>query len=338
LCGSHSDADANIGQAEWVIVERLEHRHLDDAAALLVESSDSHALPSQVSDVAQARDIIERGVGTGPAVVARDGAAVVGFMVAPLPTVPGGGASRIRLVEHAARPTVARDAYRRMYESIADDLVAAGCFDHTILVATDQQATVASFFELQFGIDQIKGARALSGAIAAAPGEDTIRAAELADLDRLIELSIELSQFHARSPMLAPALLDVARMRRSLTEHIGSERETVLVAAENETIVGMIQAQPDGFYANTATIYMNIVAEHARSAGVGTTMLTALFAWAANLGFEHCAVGWDSANLLSDAFYRARGFTPVRYELRRLIDPRVAWANGELDYRFFRKF
>jgi GNAT superfamily N-acetyltransferase len=118
-----------------------------------------------------------------------------------------------------------------------------------------------------------------------------------------------------------------------LTEHIEQERDVVLVACDGDAVVGMIQAQPDGLYADTMTIGMNIVSEHARSAGVGTTMLNALCTRAADAGFQRCAVGWDSANLVSDAFYRARGFAPVRYELFRNIDARVAWANETLDYR-----
>jgi hypothetical protein len=66
-------------------------------------------------------------------------------------------------------------------------------------------------------------------------------------------------------------------------------------------------------------------------------MLNALCATAATSGAQHCAVGWDSANPLSDPFYRARGFTPARYELRRIIDARIAWANDNLDYQPFKQ-
>jgi predicted GNAT superfamily acetyltransferase len=135
--------------------------------------------------------------------------------------------------------------------------------------------------------------------------------------------------------MLAPTLADVASIRASLSQQISAEDNIVLVACDGDSIVGMIQAQPDRLYAATTTIGMNIVTEHARSAGVGTTMLNALCAAAANSGAERCAVGWDSANLLSDAFYRARGFMPVRYDLHRKIDQRVTWANDNLDYRQF---
>jgi len=319
-----------------VQVERFHERHLDGAATLLAESLGMQAhdtgLRYMLSDVASALSVMADAVQSGPGVVALDDGVVVGFMIAPLPTVPGSGASRMKVVHHAAWPSVARDAYRRMYEQIAGALVAGGCFDHSLLVPSDHQTVLQTLFELQFGIDQIKGTRTLAGMVDTKP-DDTIRTAHLDDVERLVELCIELAQFHSRSPMLAPALLDVPKIPAVLAQQICAEDNIVLVACDGDAIVGMIQAQPDGLFADTTTIGMNVVTEHARSAGVGTTMLNALCASAATSGAERCAVGWDSANPLSDAFYRARGFTPGRYELRRIIDPRVAWANDNLDYR-----
>lgn len=51
--------------------------------------------------------------------------------------------------------------------------------------------------------------------------------------------------------------------------------------------------------------------------------------------YGYCAVGWTSSNLISDAFYRSRGFTPVRLRLHRRIDSRISWANDSLDDRNF---
>lgn len=321
-------------------IEQFHQRHLDSAAKLLAESLGLEAhdtgLRYRLSDAASARAVIADAIGLGPGVVALNDDRVVGFLIAPLSSVPGAGGSRMKVVHHAASPPGARDAYRRMYEQIAGALVAVGCFDHSVLVPTDQQSVLETLFELQFGIDQIKGTRTLRGMANARPS-GAIRLADTDDIERLVELWIELSQFHSRSPMLAPALVDVPRARATLAYHIAAEDNIVLVACDGDDIVGMIQAQPDGLWTATTTIGMNVVTEHARSAGVGTTMLNALCASAARSGAEHCAVGWDSANPLSDPFYRARGFTPVRYELRRIIDARAAWANDNLDYHHFKQ-
>ena len=304
-------------------VERFHERHLDGAATLLADSLGMQAhdtgLRYTLSDAASARTFIGDAMQTGPGVVALDDGAAVGFMIAPLPSVPGTGPSRTKVVHHAAWPPVARDAYRRMYEQMAGALVAAGCFEHSVPVHAEQQTVLMALFELQFGIDQIKGTRTLPGVLDIRPS-DTIRRAHTDDIERLVELCIELTQFHSRSPMLAAALVDVPRFRAALAHHISAADNIVLVACDGDAIVGMIQAQPDRLWVDTTTIGMNIVTEHARSAGVGTTMMNVLCAAAASRGAERCAVGWDSANLLSDAFYRARGFTPVRYDLHRRID------------------
>jgi ribosomal protein S18 acetylase RimI-like enzyme len=322
-----------------VQVQQFRPRHLDAAAKLLADSlemqGDGTGPRYKLSDIATARAVIVEAVQSGPAVVALEDSVVVGFMIAPLPTVPGtGGGSRITVMHHAASPPVARDAYRRMYEQIAGALVAAGCFEHSILVSSSQPTVLEALFELEFGINQIKGTRTLSGNVEPHPSE-TIRTAHSDDLDRLVDLWIELAKFHSRSPMLAPALVDVPRARATLAQHITAADDVLLVAYDGDAIVGMIQAQPDRLYVAATTIGLNLVTEDARSAGVGTTMLNALCASAASAGADYCAVGWDSANLVSDAFYRARGFRPVRYELHRSIDPRVAWANDDLDYRQF---
>jgi ribosomal protein S18 acetylase RimI-like enzyme len=65
-------------------------------------------------------------------------------------------------------------------------------------------------------------------------------------------------------------------------------------------------------------------------------MLDVLVRWAADRGYRYCTVGWTSSNPISDAFYRSRGFTPIRYRLHRRIDPRVAWANEGPDDSSFR--
>ncbi len=316
-------------------IEQFHERHLDGATALLAEmlglQADDTGVRYRLSDAASARAVIADATRLGPGVVALDDDVVVGYMIAPVPSVPAASGSRMKVVHHAASSPVARDVYRQMYQRIAATLVTVGCFDHTVLVPIDQPIVLEALFELQFGIDQIKGVRPLPDAADTPPG-DRIRPAQLDDVDRLVELHIELIQFHSRSPMLAPSLIDVARIPRTLAHQITAADNIVLVACDGDTIIGMIQAAPDGLWAATTTIGMNVVTEHARSARVGTTMLNALYASAASSGAEQCAVGWDSANPLSDQFYRTRGFTPVRYELRRIIDSRVAWANENLDY------
>lgn len=317
----------------------LASEHVESAAELLADLHVAVGTGAPASTLAE-RDVARRAVvsaiDSGPGVAALQGSAVVGYMVAPLPNVPGPGGSRLRPAHHAARPDQARLAYRQMYEAIARQLVAAGCTYHSLPIATSWPEALNTFFELEFGVDQIKGSVAIAKVPDAPPRADSVRAAAGSDLDGLLQLAIELQKFHSRAPMFQAALLDVPGIRQALIGAIASDDATVLVATEGDRIVAMMQAEPDGGYADAAQIGMNIVTETARSAGLGTAMLDVLLRWAADRGYSHCTVGWTSSNPTSDAFYRSRGFTPLRNRLHRRIDPRVAWANDSLDYSAFR--
>jgi len=103
------------------------------------------------------------------------------------------------------------------------------------------------------------------------------------------------------------------------------------VVEADEGLVGMAQAEPARAYLDTVDIGMNMIAEGARSRGLGTAMLQSVLGWAGSRKYQYCTVGWTSSNLISDAFYRSRGFTPVRYRLRRRIDLfAAAPAGGEV--------
>jgi hypothetical protein len=47
-------------------------------------------------------------------------------------------------------------------------------------------------------------------------------------------------------------------------------------------------------------------------------------------GYELCTVGYYAPNLLGARFWQSKGFKPLGYTLERRIDPRIAWARGEL--------
>ncbi len=313
----------------------LEAQHVEAAADLLSrahgEAAERSGWVSSVADRAVARDFVEASRLSGPAVVAMEGSSPVGFTIVPLPGAPGPGA-RWNDRHHASEPDRARDAYRHMYAAVASRLVAAGCFNHSVAVLSSSGA-VEVFFELGFGVDQIKGFRPVESGAGVSAGD--VRPAVDDDLDALVELSTELLQFHSTSPILRPSLPGGFDARRELQRAVDEDGSTVLVAEQEGSVVAMIEAERDGRYPDTVEIGMNVVTEQARSSGVGTVMLNALMSWAVEEGYKACGVSWSSANLLSDAFYRARGFVPHRYRLARLVDSRIAWANERLDYRQF---
>jgi GNAT superfamily N-acetyltransferase len=322
-----------------VKVIEFSRTHVEAAAEVVAElhSQPSDAGPaSTLGDREAAREAVSAVIGAGPGVVAVDGSTVVGFMVAPLPKVPGPIAVRLGVHHHAVLPSYTRRTYRLMYEAIAEKLVGAGFTYHSLPVIADVPSTLHTFFELEFGIDQIKGAVRIDPNAVSSVDTGDVRVANESDVDDLLELSIELAKFHSRGPMLQAALVDVPSIRQSLVRSIEDDASTVLVVDDGRRPVSMMQAQPDTAYTDSVVIGMNVVTQSARSAGMGTAMLAALCSWAARRNYQYCTVGWTSSNLISDAFYRSRGFTPIRYRLHRRIDPRVAWANEAIDYSNFR--
>lgn len=222
-----------------------------------------------------------------------------------------------------------------MYAAIAGRLVAAGCTYHSLPLLTSDPGAIDTFFELEFGVDQITGAAPIGVAGVASATKVDVRMATGADIDDLVRLAVELTKFHSRAPMFHAALLDVPTIRQSLIRAIDDHPAAVLVADDGERLLGVTEAQAANVYAASVKIGMNVVTEAARSDGVGTAMLDFLFRWAARSAYQYCTVNWTSSNLISDAFYRSRGFTPMRHRLHRRIDSRVAWANDTVDYSSF---
>ncbi len=286
---------------------------------------------SRVADNDTAFQAITESLHSGLGLGAMEGNELVGFLIVPLPSGPGPARITILDTQHGASQPYVRDAYRALYEAAAAELVNLGCFWHKIRVLTEPPESVDSFVEMGFGIDQIKGSRPISPTLSSGQ----IRSIEEAvrdDVNDLARLWVELATYHARSPILNPALVDLPAIRNDLVATIEDEGRKIFVARQNGNAVGMIEAHPDAHYQDTVTIGLNIVTGAVRSQGIGTTLLEAVMRWSGSAGYQHCAVSWASPNLVSDAFYRAHGFVPIRYELARQIDPRVSWANESLNF------
>ncbi|MEV0088762.1 GNAT family N-acetyltransferase [Saccharopolyspora sp. NPDC050642] len=288
------------------------------------------------TDLAEA-DVAERLVaqwqGDGPAVAAVARGELAGFMAASAPASPGGQLARIRLQQHASVPEGRREIYRRLYGALSGQLTAVGAFEHSVVVAAAHRPVISCLFELGFGIDQVKGLRQVEPIGAA--GAVEVREADAEDLAELLDLTVELQRFHAAPPILRPALLDLRAIRDDLRASLVDADRVVLVAAERDRPIGMIQAGRDNRFPATATIGLAVVTADARSGGVGTALVSGVLGWASRRGFRSCGAEWSSANPVSDAFWRGRGFVPARYTLTRLIDARVAWAATGLSYRYF---
>ncbi len=226
---------------------------LDPASDLL---SAAHRNPhasgcaAALSDLTVARQRLEP-VLTMPAVAALSQGRLIGYLAAQPPRPPG-QSSRIKPAFHATRPDRRREIYRQLYTGLAGQLTRIGGFSHTITVGADDSDAVATWFELGFGADQVKGVQRVR------PIETTngppVREAGVTDLDAMIELAIELTRFHAESPMLRPALSDHDQIRAGFVHGIADERSLVAVVDLGDSLGGFLQVHADSHYLDTATI------------------------------------------------------------------------------------
>jgi GNAT superfamily N-acetyltransferase len=316
-----------------VKVEAFTEQHLAPAANLLVVARKARTAgpPAQVSDEDAALRALSEALPGAFGFAAMDGAELVGFFLVVRPSAPGSERVRISDLHHAADHRRARVVYRALYEAAAGRLVSLGCFDHRIRLLVEPAEPVSAFVEMGFGVDQIKGVRPIDSA----PIDEqvcSVQPARPEDLADLTRLGVELAAYHSRSPVLGPALVDLPGIRAEIVATVEDPRRAILCARDGPRVIGMIEAHPDAYLQNTVTVGLNIVTESARSGGVGSSLLEAVLRWGQASGYGHCGVSWASANLVSDAFYRARGFVPIRYEVARRIDPRVSWANESFDF------
>ncbi len=289
-----------------------------------------------VSDVAVAEQRVEAAL-ANPSVAAVHNGRLIGYLAAPPPRPPG-QAVAIKAAMHATEPRQRRDIYRRLYAQLAGDLTKIGGFTHTIAVNSSDRTTVDTWFELGFGIDQVRGVQPLRRSEGATKGSTGIhvREARADDLDEMTDLAIEVTRFHAESPMLRPALSDHGFTRGQFVTAMESVWSLVVVADLGYRLGGFFQVNPDSHFVDTATIGIAGVASGDRHQGVGTAIVDFALDWASTSGYRFCAVEWTSPNLTSDRFWRGRGFEPLQYKLTRRIDPRVAWAHSGISYDHIR--
>jgi GNAT superfamily N-acetyltransferase len=295
-------------------------QHIAAAAELLAEAGRGRGVDT--ADPAVAAERIERwaGVGTSIGFAAVEGPSerVVGFLAV---SDPGERKARVRLDQQAAvGGGRGRAARRVLYGELSARLVAAGVLNHEVDVLAGEQEQVAAFVQLGFGIDQIKGFRPA----APAPWAEGVRRARPDDLPRLVELAVEVVEFHAGTPMWQRPDPDVAGQlatgfRRALEDGPGGPHLLLVIQESDGRVIGLMQAAPDSHFVDAVTIGLAGVTAHSRQVGVGTALLDAVADWTVRVGRTRCGAGWTSASPVSDGFWRGRGLVPETFRLARVI-------------------
>jgi GNAT superfamily N-acetyltransferase len=281
------------------------------------------AVPPRLLDHGRALEAVSSPRGPGPAVAAMDGGRLIGFLRADVRGEP------VRMQHRAAEPDRLRPIVRALYAAVAGDLVERGELRHQVDVLADDAGELEVWFQLGFGIDQIKGLRRAGAAAVEAPSGIRLRLAGDGDLDALADLSEELIGFHERSPIIRRTDYPRERAVDSFRDNLASEESALFVAEASGRVIGFVDAGVDGLFDGTGTIYGACTASSFRGRGVGGALVAMADTWAAGRGHASLSVGWTSANLVSDPFWRGLGFRPGRYRLARdFHDPPPASQHG----------
>lgn len=225
---------------------------LDQAATLLADAwSERHetGCRSVLGHVTTARHRVE-GTLSIPAVAAvRDGN-LVGFLGARPPRPPSQSVAM-----KAAMHATTRENRREIYRALYGQLTAIGGFAHTVAVNAKDLETVSAWFELGFGLDQVRGVQAVPQVPSnRAPQDVHVRLAADPDLDPMVELAVELTQFHAESPMLRPAPSDHEFVRDNFVRQMVDPRSLVVVVGPSSAPVGFLSLNPDPHFDDAVVI------------------------------------------------------------------------------------
>jgi GNAT superfamily N-acetyltransferase len=284
------------------------------------------ALPAAWTDpthVARAlAGIADRGAG----LAALDDGDLVAFHLALSIDGRGGRFTYTPDIAHAAPPDPEARVRSRLYAELAAVWVRDFCTEHVISVPAGDETALAAYARLGFGhhvLDLVADLRPIE---AGPPPEGvTIRRARPADAAVLVEMDAGLRRHLEASPVFLrlPAQAPLEIHRRRLEDQSGAtflaERDGAGVAflriGPCASDIAMTLRDP-----GTASVTGAFTRPEIRGLEVGTGLLAAAVAWAADNGYARWAVDHESANLEASRFW-ARHAVPVTVSLSRRLAP-----------------
>ncbi len=263
----------------------------------------------------------------------RDGR-LAGFLLAFLTLFRGVRTAYSPDFGHAADSVGGWDIYRKMYASLSRRWLAHGCFSHGVTLFAHEREAIDAWFSLGFGltvIDALRDASSVQRSVA----DIEIRRATPEDVDLVTPLELALRRHLARSPIFIPLIIDEGRKN---PEHwLPDSANALWLAFQDDNVVAFMRLEPAGFEVmpisekTTVAITRAFTKENVRGQGIGTALLNHSLDWARSVGYKHCSVDFESANIPGSWFWLGKDFQPVCYSLTRRVDDRLAWAHARRD-------
>ncbi len=224
------------------------------------------------------------------------------------------------------------ETYRQMYAALAPHLLRLGLFDHQVEIPASDSAAGDAWFSLSFGQRMHIATRGLEAVKGAGEGAD-VRLAGPADIDAVFELFYGLCRYNTTSPMFSPNVFDIAAWRRETEADLANPAYAIWTAYHQSQGAAVMFIRPtlENVFdrpPRTAHVAIAFARRDARHRGIGSAVLQHCVSWARDNGFERVALDYLTFNLSGAAFWQGHGFRPTATLLQRLLDPRLAWADG----------
>ncbi|MBN1642230.1 MAG: GNAT family N-acetyltransferase [Anaerolineae bacterium] len=284
------------------------------------------ALPPRYGDPAVVLPMLHELARDAPGVAAMRDGQFVGYVLW-LPTLARGGLRTAYSPEWANGAAAEQSArvYEEMYATIAAWWVGEGRLFHLVGLLAHDDAAIAAWHRLGFGMLAADAARDLTPMVDVGANV-AIRRASSADQESCAALDRALQQYLAS----APTYLFIEDPELGPARVLGGPAHAVWLAEREGEPVAYLRIGPASEDActiirdpGTASITGAYTCPDARREGVGAALLDRALAWAREAGYVRCTVDWEPMNVLGARFW-LRAFQPAVYTLARQIDARFA--------------
>lgn len=236
----------------------------------------------------------------------------------------------------AAQGEDALSVYRALYAFMAARWVRDGFFAHRTYIVPGDAELQEAWVSLGFGRHTTCATRDTAAPVTVSPRAAVeIHQAGREDLDVVLSLAHTLGLHHVQAPIFWPMLKTVEPANRELhARALDAGVEPYFVAYQDGRPVGMQTFLRPGYtppiidHETGVYLYEGVVEPDVRGGGVGSALLAHAMAWANQSGYRTCTLHFASNNPSGAAFWLGQGFVPVEHSMDRIIDDRIAWANG----------
>jgi GNAT superfamily N-acetyltransferase len=219
------------------------------------------------------------------------------------------------------------EIYRRMYQSIGQQWMEAGCLTHAVNFLQYAQEARNAFCWNGFGYICIDAIRPMVSLDVQKLSNITIRPATESDIPGWKELKDDLSLHLSHSPAFLPHL--EKEMPEDLRMWLKSTDNHAWIATKDDLAIGFIQVSP---YSDGAALVVNgekkmaitdaFVKPEYRDGKLAKALVNTIMQWGIDRGLARCSVDFEATNIEASHFW-PKYFQPVCTSMIRRLDERI---------------